>query len=123
MNGQKVIELTCTEVVPLIAQSGPHLDLVISRRPTDIALSDSTPTSASVAAAPKQCHVVVDQAVAGQAVAGQAVAGQAVAGQAVAGQAVAGQAVAGQAVAGQAVAGQAVAGQSLNRQHMREDDV
>jgi len=52
--------------VPLIAQSGSQLDLVISRRPTDIALSDSPPTSASVAAAPKQCHVVVDQAVAGQ---------------------------------------------------------
>ena len=61
-----MIELTCTEVVPLIAQSGSQLDLVVSRRPADVALSDSAPTSANVPAAAKQSHVCVDEAVAGQ---------------------------------------------------------
>ena len=59
MNGEKVIELTCVEVVPLIAQSGPQLDLVISRRPTD----DCQSTGADVATATKQLHAVTDQAV------------------------------------------------------------
>lgn len=35
-----MIELTCAEVVPLIAQSGPRLDLVISRRPADSEFDD-----------------------------------------------------------------------------------
>jgi hypothetical protein len=33
VNGVKVIDLTCADVVPLIAQSGRQLDLVVSRRP------------------------------------------------------------------------------------------
>ena len=59
MNGEKVIELTCAEVVPLIAHSGPQLDLVISRRPAD----DCQSTGADVATAAKQFHPVTDQAV------------------------------------------------------------
>ena len=55
-----MIELTCAEVVPLIARSGAQLDLVVSRRPAD----DCQSTSANVATtAPKQFHVVTDQAV------------------------------------------------------------
>jgi len=66
VNGQKVIELTCAEVVPLIAQSGAQLDLVVSRRPADTQLTDSLAAStAGAGAASKQFHVVVDDAVAG----------------------------------------------------------
>jgi len=57
VNGAKVIELTCTEVVPLITQSGPQLDLVVSRRPADIQLSTDPTTTAA-----KQLQVVVGQA-------------------------------------------------------------
>jgi len=64
VNGHKVIELTCAEVVPLIAQSGPRLDLVVSRRPADTEVADyATVTGGNVAstAAPRQVHVVVDE--------------------------------------------------------------
>ena len=60
-----MIELTCAEVVPLIAQSGPRLDLVVSRRPADTEVADyATVTGGNVAAstaAPRQVHVVVDE--------------------------------------------------------------
>jgi len=46
-----VIELTCAEVVPLIAQSGPQLDLVVSRRPADLALGDGPTDTADLPAA------------------------------------------------------------------------
>lgn len=59
MNGEKVIELTCAEVVPLIARSGAQLDLVVSRRPADVQSTDSPAVSADVTAAAKQFHVVV----------------------------------------------------------------
>jgi len=61
VNGAKVIELTCTEVVPLIAQSGPQLDLVVSRRPADIQPGSTTSTDAATGSG-KQLQVVVDQA-------------------------------------------------------------
>jgi len=57
-----VIELTCAEVVPLIAQSGPQLDLVVSRRPADDCQSTHGADVATATAA-KQFHVVTDQAV------------------------------------------------------------
>jgi len=62
VNGEKVIELTCAEVVPLIARSGAQLDLVVSRRPADTQLDDQPTANIDVAAAAKQFHVVVDQA-------------------------------------------------------------
>ena len=60
MNGQKVIELTCAEVVPLIAQSGPRLDLVVSRRPSDTQLHDPdyATTTATVL---RQPNALVDE--------------------------------------------------------------
>ena len=55
-----MIDLTCVEVVPLIARSGPQLELVVSRRPTDVQLTKSPAASADIAAS-KQFHIVVDE--------------------------------------------------------------
>ena len=62
-----MIELTCAEVVPLIAQSGPRLDLVVSRRPNDSQFADyATVTTGNTAAAvPRQFHALVDEPVVG----------------------------------------------------------
>jgi len=63
VNGHKVIELTCAEVVPLIARSGSHLDLVISRRPADLQLTEAASADQP---ADQQFDTVVDDAVIGQ---------------------------------------------------------
>ena len=55
-----MIELTCADVVPLIALSGSQLDLVVSRRPSDVQLTDCP--AAPGAGAPRQVHSVVDEA-------------------------------------------------------------
>jgi len=64
VNGQKVIDLTCAEVVPLIAESGAQLDLVVSRRPTDTQqqnTADSLPACSSAVTAGGHQQSLVDR--------------------------------------------------------------